>query len=340
MKDNKQQIYRKINSNLAELLNSKSLEIYRIMEFQMGINNTDELNQYEVKNDSYIAEDLIILSKLLTGDESKALTLAMSITLVEHFLRVHHDVQDGNTESYSGIPSVWWKWGPAHAINTGDGLHALARLSLLEMDLNKISSEDINFSVNLLDKAIMSLCEAEFMEINLQDKILFTPEECLNISYKKGAPLYGCTFAFSSLTVKDHDKDIHEKFFKLGSYIGAINYINNDYKAIMDEKERNPENLGRILTKKKNLLLANAIKSGDPKTKREIGEMYMKRILTPDDIERLRKIIISTSAIEETNKSIEDFTTKSLEILEPLNINIKTKDYVKILLDNLSNEKH
>ena len=340
MKDNKQQIYRKINSNLAELLNSKSLEIYRIMEFQMGINNTDELNQYEVKNDSYIAEDLIILSKLLTGDESKALTLAMSITLVEHFLRVHHDVQDGNTESYSGIPSVWWKWGPAHAINTGDGLHALARLSLLEMDLNKISSEDINFSVNLLDKAIMSLCEAEFMEINLQDKILFTPEECLNISYKKGAPLYGCTFAFSSLTVKNHDKDIHEKFFKLGSYIGAINYINNDYKAIMDEKERNPENLGRILTKKKNLLLANAIKSGDPKTKREIGEMYMKRILTPDDIERLRKIIISTSAIEETNKSIEDFTTKSLEILEPLNINIKTKDYVKILLENLSNEKH
>ena len=340
MKDNKKQIYQKINSNLANLLNSKSLELYRIMEFQLGINNTDELNQYEVKNDSYIAEDLIILSKLLTGDESKALTLAMSITLVEHFLRVHHDVQDGNTESYSGIPSVWWKWGPAHAINTGDGLHALARLSLLEMDLTKISSEDINFSVNLLDKAIMSLCEAEFMEINLQDKILFTPEECLNISYKKGAPLYGCTFAFSSLTVKNHDKDIHEKFFKLGSYIGAINYINNDYKAIMDEKERNPENLGRILTKKKNLLLANAIKSGDPKTKREIGEMYMKRILTPDDIERLRKIIISTSAIEETNKSIEDFTTKSLEILEPLNINIKTKDYVKILLENLSNEKH
>ena len=340
MKDNKQQIYRKINSNLAELLNSKSLELYRIMEFQMGINNTDELNQYEVKNDSYIAEDLIILSKLLTGDESKALTLAMSITLVEHFLRVHHDVQDGNTESYSGIPSVWWKWGPAHAINTGDGLHALARLSLLELDLNKISSEDINFSVNLLDKAIMSLCEAEFMEINLQDKILFTPEECLNISYKKGAPLYGCTFAFSSLTVKDHDKDIHEKFFKLGSYIGAINYIYNDYKTIMDENERNPENLGRILTKKKNLLLANAIKSGDPKTKREIGEMYMKRILTPDDIERLRKIIINTSAIEETNKSIHDFTKKSLEILEPLNINIETKDYVKILLDNLSNEKH
>ena len=340
MKDNKQQIYRKINSNLSELLNSKSLELYRIMEFQMGINNTDELNQYEVKNDSYIAEDLIVLSKLLTGDESKALTLAMSITLVEHFIRVHHDVQDGNTESNSGIPSVWWKWGPAHAINTGDGLHALARLSLLDMDLTKISSEDINFSVNLLDKAIMSLCEAEFMEINLQDKILFTPEECLNISYKKGAPLYGCTFAFSSLTVKDHDKDIHEKFFKLGSYIGAINYINNDYKAIMDENERNPENIGRILTKKKNLLLANAIKSGDPKTKREIGEMYMKRILTPDDIERLRKIIISTSAIEETNKSIEDFTTKSLEILEPLNINIETKDYVKILLDNLSNEKH
>ena len=340
MKDNKQQIYQKINSNLAKLLNSKSLELYRIMEFQMGISNKDELNQYEVKNDSYIAEDLIILSKLLTGDESKALTLAVSITLVEHFLRVHHDVQDGNTESNSGIPSVWWKWGPAHAINTGDGLHALARLSLLEMDLNKISSEDINFSINLIDKAIMSLCEAEFMEINLQDKILFTPEECLNISYKKGAPLYGCTFAFSSLTVKEHDKDIHEKFFKLGSYIGAINYINNDYKAIMDEKKRNPENLGRILTKKKNLLLANAIKSGDPKTKREIGEMYMKRILTPDDIERLRKIIISTSAIEETNKSIHDFTTKSLEILEPLNINIETKDYVKILLENLSNEKH
>ena len=48
------------------------------------------------------------------------------------FLQIHDDVQSGSPQR-AGRDTVWWKWGPAQAINAGDGMYAMARVALFRL---------------------------------------------------------------------------------------------------------------------------------------------------------------------------------------------------------------
>ena len=76
---------------------------------------------------------LALLScEALSGDYDKALPAAAAVELIYDFVQVHGEVQAGMSDS-PDRPSVWWVWGPAQAINAGDGLHAMARLTVMRL---------------------------------------------------------------------------------------------------------------------------------------------------------------------------------------------------------------
>src|SRR6266699_6583754 len=58
-----------------------------------------------------------------------ALPAAAAIELAHNFTLLHDDIQDGDVERRHRR-TVWAIWGVPHAINTGDGLFALSRLTL------------------------------------------------------------------------------------------------------------------------------------------------------------------------------------------------------------------
>ena len=73
------------------------------------------------------------------GDIHVAKPAAAAVELVRNFCQIHDDVQAGNPQR-NNRDAVWWVWGPAQAINAGDGMHALARLALFGLKQNGISS--------------------------------------------------------------------------------------------------------------------------------------------------------------------------------------------------------
>ena len=75
------------------------------------------------------------------GDAKLALPAAASVELVVNFCEIHADVQAG-APMRGNRDTVWWKWGPAQAINAGDGMHALARLALFGLQDAGLSAED------------------------------------------------------------------------------------------------------------------------------------------------------------------------------------------------------
>ncbi|TMC19869.1 MAG: hypothetical protein E6J33_05015, partial [Chloroflexi bacterium] len=72
---------------------------------------------------------------LATSDSAylrRALPAAAAIELTHNFTLIHDDIEDGDTERRHR-PTLWKLWGIPQAINTGDGLFALARLALWEV---------------------------------------------------------------------------------------------------------------------------------------------------------------------------------------------------------------
>ena len=108
------------------------LALYRMMAQHMGW--LDELGEpVESRADLRVHPTLCVLAcEALGGEPASAMPAAAAVELVFRSSQIHGDIQDGVPERY-GRPTVWWTWGPAQAINAGDGMHALARLSLLRL---------------------------------------------------------------------------------------------------------------------------------------------------------------------------------------------------------------
>ena len=66
------------------------------------------------------------------GDWHTALPAASAVELIHNFSLVHDDIED-QSATRRGRPTMWAKWGVPQALNTGDALFALARLSLLRL---------------------------------------------------------------------------------------------------------------------------------------------------------------------------------------------------------------
>ena len=68
---------------------------------------------------------LCLLACEACGGPDVALPAAAAVELVQGFTEIHDDVQ-GGIPTRDGRDAVWWVWGPAQAINAGDGMHGWA----------------------------------------------------------------------------------------------------------------------------------------------------------------------------------------------------------------------
>ncbi len=62
----------------------------------------------------------------------RATSAAVTIELVHNFSLIHDDIEDGDEERRHR-PTLWKLWGIPQAINSGDGLFALARKGLWQL---------------------------------------------------------------------------------------------------------------------------------------------------------------------------------------------------------------
>ena len=116
----------------------------------------------------------------LGGDYQKALPVAASIDLILNFTLVHGDVQAGRAEP-GDRPSIWWVWGPAQAINAGDGLHALGRTTMMRLAQNGVPAEKVLKAVRSLDLACLALCEGQYMDLQFQDQMLVSVPDYMDM---------------------------------------------------------------------------------------------------------------------------------------------------------------
>src|SRR5579883_3318000 len=106
------------------------------------------------------------LANPATDDTSyleRALPAAVAIELTHNFTLIHDDIEDNDAERRHR-PTVWKLWGIPQAINAGDGLFSLARLTLWNA-LEKGVESDIAVKLGaLLDFACLVVAEGQYLD--------------------------------------------------------------------------------------------------------------------------------------------------------------------------------
>jgi geranylgeranyl diphosphate synthase type I len=261
---------------------------------------------------------VLAVSKAAGGDNATAMPYAIAAELVHNFMLVHEDVQNANTER-NNRPTIWWSWGPAQAINAGDGIHAMARISIFEQRNASGPASDprqISMALESLDNATLEVCEGEYLDISFQERANVGVEDILNVARKRGA-LLGATARLGGIAA-GADGPVLDALSSYGRAIGTARSLNTDLKALWPDadSERDEVQRGRLQSKKKSLATAHAIETGTPATRRRLGEIFMKRVLDPADIDAVTTILEEIESKSFSENHVAALTEEAISALE------------------------
>lgn len=229
----------------------------------------------------------------LGGDYRRALPAAAGVSLVHHFTLVHGEVQAGRAAD-PNRPSIWWVWGPAQAINAGDGLHALGRTTIMRLAQRGVPDDRVLRAVRALDLACLSLCEGQYLDLDFQDRPLVTRAAYLDMVDRKAGALVGCSAEAGALAADASDA-VCAALAGLGRQLGSAWQIGRDIQELWGE-QGDGLTPGNLINKKKSLPLIHALEHGSVAARRELGAIYMKRVLEPEDAARLIAILEEADA--------------------------------------------
>jgi len=251
------------------------------------------------------------------GENSAAMPYAVAVEMLYNFLLVHEDVQNANTER-NNRPTVWWSWGPAQAINAGDGIHAMARMSIFEQRNASGAAGDprnISMALESLDTATLEVCEGEYLDISYQERAAVSVDEIIAVARKHGA-LFGVSAKLGGIAA-GADESVLAALYRFGIAVGTAQNLNIDLKALWPDAgiERTEVQRGRLQSKKKSIATSHAIENGTPTTRRRLGEIFMKRVLDPADLDEVTSILAETESKAFAENRINELIDEAIEAL-------------------------
>ena len=288
-----------LRTHVKEAVKS-DLPLYRMMEYQLGWIDRD--GEPAVRPPAPRFHGALCLEAAASvglsargarggqGESAGAAAAAAAAELMFQSVQVHEDMQSAEMRS-DDHPAVWWTWGPAQAINVGDGLHALARLAVFSMGEHGDPPERVLAAVAALDGAALRYYEGQYMELTFQERIDVTEAQYLEMARAKHGSLVGVAAALGARAAGAED-DVADAFAAFGERLGVAAQIAADVAVIWGEAAP----AGMVLNKSKIYPVVYALEHASVRQKRELGTIYFKRMMEPSDIEGVRRVLDQTGA--------------------------------------------
>ena len=306
-----------IETELKSLILGQSLPLYRMMAYHMGWldDQGETAGAVEAEAGKRIRPTLCVLTcEALGGALKMALPAAAALELVHNFSLIHNDIQDGTPERHHR-PSVWWVWGPAQGINAGDGMHALARLSLLRQTENGMPSEKALRAVAILDAACLRLCEGQYLDLTYEERVDISQDAYFQMVEGKTAALMSCAAELGAM-MASADEGAVQAMARYGQKLGMAFQIRDDILDLWGSQGTEVPLAGDILNKKKSLPIIYALKNATGAEKHSLGDVYFKRVMEPEDIQRIVEVLDRLGAREFAQEMADSLCREAIEALD------------------------
>ena len=311
-----------LEAELKDAFASREGLLYDLLRYHMGWTDQQGAAQDSPPQLHFQSMLTLVCCQTLSGDFSPALPAAAGIEFVHNYTLVHGDVQSNRAVS-EDRPSVWWVWGPAQAINAGDGLHALGRNTIMRLAQRGIPPERVLPAVTSLDKACLALCEGQYMDLEFQEKLMVTGADYHDMIGRKTGALTGCATELGAIAA-GADDEVCAAYQRMGHSLGMAWQISLDIADLWGTRGDGMTS-SNMLNKKKSLPLIYALENSPLADKRALGNIYMKRVLQPEDVAQVIGILDQAGARQFSESRAHELAEEALsgaglppEGLEPL----------------------
>ena len=156
------------------------------------------------------------------------------------------------------------------------------------------------------------------MELSFHDQLLVTETEYLSMIQKKSGALPGCGGGLGILSA-GADQTFITQFTIFGEKLGMASQLTKDIKELWGPQGDGMTH-SNIIQKKKSLPLIYAFEHSNLSVKRELGNIYMKRVLEPADTLKVIELLNESAAKDYTENLIRVLVSESLSALRNINI--------------------
>jgi|TARA_B100000530_G_scaffold327366_1_gene267057 geranylgeranyl diphosphate synthase type I len=295
-----------ISKSMQNIFSDREASIYRIMEYQVGLR--DELGESTFGIENNRIWKLGILALLISESASNSLEFdvsnSVSLELLKLFTEVHIDIGEG-VQYRNNRPTLWALHGPAQAINVGDGLHAMARLALVN-STSASSKENLYERLKFLENSSLLLCEGIHEDLSSLEKIDFFVNDYFIMVQKKIASLFECAFQLA-LCGTDILRQHATIITSLAQNIAYASQITSDINSIWPASNTLDHNSLDLLNKKKTFPIVMAFSESDVSQKRELANLFYQRVISEEDVEKITDLLTSLDIKNKSQKYINEY---------------------------------
>ena len=327
------QLTAQVDAELKAIVNERGFPLYDMMGYHLGWRGAHIHDDGPPRPQERTHGAMTLLAcSAVGGDIEASLPAAAAMELVDKFAEIHDDVQEGNPQR-NERDAVWWVWGPAQAINAGDGMHALGRLALLRLADRGVPDERVFDIVRLVDRASLRACEGRFRDLEAQERIDLSVEAYMSMAADKAGALLGCAMQIGTLA-GGGDAATGNALAACGGKLGIALQVLSDLGALWGEDGHSQPNV-EVLNKKKLIPVVYALENATISEKRAMGEIYFKRVLEAEDAMKLREVIDGLGARAACEKMADDLKAEALANIEIEGVleegSSRIREYIEVL---------
>lgn len=226
-----------------------------------------------------------------TGNEhlQRALPAAVAVELTHNFTLIHDDIEDGDTERRHR-PTLWTLWGVPQAINTGDGLHSLARLVLWKVLDQGIDGLAAVHLADVLDRATLLVTEGQHLDISFEQRLDISVAQYLDMIRRKTAALMACSAEMGACLGTNNQAIIH-LLRNFGDAAGIAFQVRDDLLGVWaPSTESGKTRAGDIYRRKKSLPIIYALEHANPQDRQILEDIYQQD--TPVTDEEVEEVLV------------------------------------------------
>lgn len=264
----------------------------------------------------------------------KALPAAMAIEVFHNFSLVHDDIMD-DAPLRRGKATVHEKWDLNTGILSGD-----AMLILAYQYFESYEPAIFKALAKLFSKTALEVCEGQQYDVDFENRDDVTIPEYLKMIEFKTAVLVAAALKMGAIIAETSIENAN-LIYDFGLNLGIAFQLQDDYLDCFG----NPETFGKqvggdIIENKKTYLYLKAMEFANPEEREELLHLYS--IQPQDNAEKVasvKEIFVQTKAAEATQKAIENYTFKSFETLNQMQISEEKKMVLKVFGEKLMKRK-
>jgi geranylgeranyl diphosphate synthase type I len=205
----------------------------------------------------------------------RALPAAVAIELTHNFTLIHDDIEDGDTERRHR-PTVWKVWGVPQAINAGDALFSLARLTLWDVLAKGVESDIAAKLGELLDLSCLVLAEGQYLDISFEERQDISVTMYIDMIGRKTAALMECA-AEMGARLGTRDREIIARLSSFGRAMGIAFQVRDDLLGVWaTTAELGKTPVGDVYRRKKSLPVLHALQQADAQDQQTLRTIYQQ----------------------------------------------------------------